>query len=180
MLASLHPPPRSWNAENRFLRRFVGGQKQEEETMENRRGRTDATWGKKNRKTRVPTDVTPARSTRNDTRWSCLVYPNLPSASCLVHRSWRAFHGNFLLFYPAPHRMMHCALNCCRNANIVFVPRAKIYANLRAKNKSQMSRSPRDIITINCYEIHCADFSQNMYIHTYSVKRNAGFSEFYA
>lgn len=51
--------------------------------------------GKKSRKSHGPsTDVALARSTRNDARWSCLVYPNY-LLSPQVQRGCVS-HGNFL------------------------------------------------------------------------------------
>lgn len=64
-----------------------------------RKTRADVKKKKKQvEKARASTDVVPARSTRSDGRWSCLVYPNylLSRQIRRVHQLRRAFHGNFL------------------------------------------------------------------------------------
>lgn len=99
-------------SENRFRRRET-----EENEIERERG---GPTRKKSRKTRVSTDVTLARSTWSDARWSCLVYPNYLLSPRPAE--WCTFTVIFYLFFP--HRMMHYASNrCCRNAsrNVVFI-----------------------------------------------------------
>lgn len=87
-----------------------GCEKEGEEGRERRKDRC----GKKDRKN-PSTDVVPGirDQRRNDVQWSCLVYPNYIPFIPASATKGRVSHGNFL---PLFLRMMHCALNRCRNA----------------------------------------------------------------
>jgi len=140
VLASLPPPPLA-ERRQQVSPPLHRGEKQEDGTAgdggregEDRHGRKR---GRKSRRSRQM--LQRARSTRNDARWSCLVYPNLPSASDPA-----AARFTRVIFYPPASladaddaSRVEPSPKCERCTFVVLVP--EIYASLAASSRRCVS-----------------------------------------